>query len=368
MIETMNNTLDFDTIVPAIKDLTKSKQLSMFDAVDHFEHIQKKSLLHKHYDQNWEAYNEAQTKEKILCEQLLLELIDLFGEKEVKQRGRPGTPLREKLFCMFLYTYNGLSSRRIISDIEIGRDKFFIEKTPHFNSVMNFFSYQSMTPLLAKLIELTAMPLRPVEQDFAIDSTGFSTSQFERWLDNRLSKTIKKRVWKKAHAMTGVNTNIITSVTITDGTAADSPWLIPLVEKTRKFFAMREVSADKAYSSRENLDAISEVGAIGFIPFKCNTTGKSKGSMVWRKMFLFFTEHQDEFLEHYHKRSNVESTFSMIKRKFDHKLSTKKDNAQVNEILMKILCHNLSVLVHESINLGIEIDFPACFEQYSAQK
>ncbi|NQU79364.1 hypothetical protein HQ545_06375 [Candidatus Woesearchaeota archaeon] len=48
----------------------------------------------------------------------------------------------------------------------------------------------------------------------------------------------------------------------------------------------------------------------------------------------------------------------MIKRKFSHKLSTKKDTAQVNEILMKIPCHNLSILMHESINLSIEIDFP----------
>ena len=36
-------------------------------------------------------------------------------------------------------------------------------------------------------------------------------------------------------------------------------------------------------------------------------------------MFHYFQFRRDEFLAHYHKRSNVESTFSMIKAKFgDH--------------------------------------------------
>ena len=38
-------------------------------------------------------------------------------------------------------------------------------------------------------------------------------------------------------------------------------------------------------------------------------------------MFHYFNFRRDEYLSHYHKRSNVESTFSMIKAKFrDHVL------------------------------------------------
>ena len=33
-------------------------------------------------------------------------------------------------------------------------------------------------------------------------------------------------------------------------------------------------------------------------------------------MYNFFTYRREEFLEHYHNRSNVESTFNMIKAKF----------------------------------------------------
>jgi hypothetical protein len=48
----------------------------------------------------------------------------------------------------------------------------------------------------------------------------------------------------------------------------------------------------------------------------------------------------------------VESTFSMMKRKFGDSLRSKTDTAMVNETL-KILCHNLVVLIHEMAELGI---------------
>ena len=56
---------------------------------------------------------------------------------------------------------------------------------------------------------------------------------------------------------------------------------------------------------------------------------------------------------HYHKRSNVESTFSMIRRKFGEHVRSKTDTAMVNEALAKVLCHNLVVLIHEIYELGI---------------
>jgi transposase len=42
---------------------------------------------------------------------------------------------------------------------------------------------------------------------------------------------------------------------------------------------------------------------------------------------------QDQFMEQYHKRSNVESTFSMIKANFGERLRSKTKTAQINEVL-----------------------------------
>jgi transposase len=60
-------------------------------------------------------------------------------------------------------------------------------------------------------------------------------------------------------------------------------------------------------------------------------------------------------MQHYHKRSNIESTFSMIKRKFGDSVRSKTLTAQINEILCKILAHNLCVVIQETHELGIDI-------------
>ena len=58
-----------------------------------------------------------------------------------------------------------------------------------------------------------------------------------------------------------------------------------------------------------------------------------------------------------HHRSNVESTMWMIKSKFGAFVRTKSDVAQFNEVLGKVLCHNIVVLVGSAYELGIEPQF-----------
>lgn len=48
-----------------------------------------------------------------------------------------------------------------------------------------------------------------------------------------------------------------------------------------------------------------------------NSTGSQPSrNDLWKKCFHYFSFKREEFLRHYHKRSNVESTFSMVKAKF----------------------------------------------------
>lgn len=63
---------------------------------------------------------------------------------------------------------------------------------------------------------------------------------------------------------------------------------------------------------------------------------------------------REEFAAHYHKRSNVEATFSAIKRVFGDSVRSRIRAAQVNEVLLKILCHNIRCLVHAIHELGVE--------------
>ena len=47
----------------------------------------------------------------------------------------------------------------------------------------------------------------------------------------------------------------------------------------------------------------------------------------------------------------------MVKAKFGDALRSKSDSAQFNELLCKVLCHNLCVLIQSIYELGIEPEF-----------
>jgi transposase len=129
--------------------------------------------------------------------------------------------------------------------------------------------------------------------------------------------------------------------------------LLPALAKTTaQNFQIAEISADKGYASKSNTEVIAALGATPFISFASHHRGNGGGT--WEKMYHYFQFRRTEFLEHYHKRSNVESAFSMMKRKFGDSLRSKTDVAMVNETLCKILCHNLVVLIHEMCELGID--------------
>jgi transposase len=74
-------------------------------------------------------------------------------------------------------------------------------------------------------------------------------------------------------------------------------------------------------------------------------------------MYHYFQLNREEFLEHYHKRSNIEATNAAIKRKFGETLKSKNPTAQVNELLAKIVAYNLTVVIHEMYENGINPDF-----------
>ena len=167
--------------------------------------------------------------------------------------------------------------------------------------------------------------------------------------------TRSKCVWVKAHIACGVKTDIVTAIRILDKDAADSPQFAPLVTETARTFTIGEVSADKAYTSLENFETVAGFGGTAFMAFKQNATGAKGG--LFQKMFHYFQFKQEEYMNHYHKRSNVESTFSMMKRKFGDAVRSKSDTAMVNEVLCKVLAHNLCVLNQEECELGIEAMF-----------
>lgn len=315
------------------------------------------------YRQEWSAYNAAQVNEKERVAAMLHELCAGI-DNPPQGLGRPRLPISDSIFCAAMKVYSGVSGRRAMTDLRDFAAKGYIDRAPHYNSVFNALENPELTPLLRVLIEQSAAPLAALETDFAIDSSGFSTGEFMRWYSAKYGKEMTRAKWRKAHIQVGTPTNIVTAVEVTDCDTHDIHMFRPLFERTARRFKIVRVTADKAYSSARIYGLADQHGAQAYIPFKKRSTGRSPSTLatvrarnLWAKAYHLFMYQREEFLAHYHQRSNVETAFHMIKSKFGTSLRSKTPVAQVNEILCKILCHNLCCLVQSFYEFGVEAEF-----------
>jgi transposase len=322
----------------------------------------------KTYRQEWHEYNLAQTNEKARFLELLYGLCAGVNEP-LQTMGRPRMPFADMVFCAAYKIYSMFSSRRFTGDLRIARERGYIARVPHFNTVTKYLDLPEMTPYLKQLIIESSLPLKTVDWDFAVDSSGFSTGVYQKWSDakwggahtaygERQPNEVNRKDWIKVHLMCGVKTNIVTAVEITHAHAGDSPQFAPLLKTTAENFPIQSVCGDKAYSAEKNLKLVLVKGGQPYIDFRRNATaGDHRSGSVWKRMFLYYQMNQEWFMNHYHRRSNVETTFSMIKAKFGERLRSKSVVAQANEVLCKILCHNLCCVIQSIYELGIEPTF-----------
>src|SRR5260370_6505396 len=185
-------------------------------------------------------YNEAQQAEKYWFQKLLFDLCR--GLPNLKQigAGRRWTRLADMVFACGLKVYTTVSSRRYACDLKDAHTCGYLSHLMNSVSVCSFLENDMLTPVLQNLIVQSSLPLSMVETNFAPDSSGFSSSRFVRWHDEKYGCERSGHDWVKAHAIGGVKTNIGTAAEIRDRGAADSPFFQPLVEKTEANLNVKE--------------------------------------------------------------------------------------------------------------------------------
>ena len=126
---------------------------------------------------NWTAYNAAQSEEKTRFVALLADLCSTVPQSpRPPGAGRSRLPLSDMLFAVAYKVYVGFSSRRFTSDLHNAYTDGLIDSKPHFNSVSRYLSDPALTDTLKYLVALSSLPLKAVESDFAVDSSGFATN------------------------------------------------------------------------------------------------------------------------------------------------------------------------------------------------
>jgi transposase len=307
------------------------------------------------------SYTKGQTEEMRLVDSFLH---DLLAEVEdfprvPGARGPAPTPFRDDLYAAILKVYSGMSARRASGVIRNVADRGLLGKVPSHIVSSVLLNRPEATPVLYRLLSLSAAPLAGLEDGGAVapDSTGMQTTQFGGWREEKHGEKREKR-WLKVHAIVGTKTHVVIDARVLEANSVDCPQFEPLLRGTLEAgFRPSVAVADKGYLSRDNYALGAELGLGTYIPFKSNSVGRAGGSLAWRKAYHLFQANREEFDRNYHKRSNVESVFSALKRKFGENIRSRTPVAQVNEVLCKLIAYNLTVVVHEMYENGIVPNF-----------
>jgi hypothetical protein len=306
------------------------------------------------YKQDWPNYDKAATREKHHFQELLADLCATIPEPQREnptKGGRPPVPLRDAVYLTVFKVYCGFSARRFMCDVQDTHERGHILKPVSYPSVVKAMERDDLTPILVDMIQKSAAPLAEAESQFAVDSSGFCLNTYTRWIDLKYGVPRKEHKWVKVHITTGCRTNCVTAAEIHDPNTNDWNILPSLVNTTARRFTLSEVSADKAYAANPNFDAVARHGGTLYAAFRKNTTGGVGG--LYEKMFHTFCANREDYLKHYHRRSNVESTFSAVKRKFGKDVRCKTETACKNEVYAKMICQNVCCLISAMYELGL---------------
>jgi transposase len=338
--------------------------------------------VHISCPRNHAAYNAYQCDEHRQVERLLRELCSgiVTPPREPGRPGRPKADLGDLIFGAAMKVYTTKSARRSEKTVkEAFASQGMEDHALHYNTVFRCVENPATTPILEGLIQESAKPLQAVEPEIVLlsDSTGFSTTTYDRWFthvhgseaekaveknrqDERRKEGKRLQRWVKAHVAMGTRTGVVTAIKITKSygdETSDSKNLPCLLEKTAEGgWKIREVCCDKGYLSHENLTKIEECGAVPFVPFKSDSRNDPVDN-AWSRMWHAYMWHRDEWLRHYHARSRIEGFFSSVKSKFGGNLRSRVYEAQVNEVLLKFLCANVSALVRSIHEVGFAPEF-----------
>jgi len=318
----------------------------------------KKKKKKKTYKRNWSLYNLAKTEGMPIYLRLTSLLVDLLPIKKIANRmGAPPKEMKIMLKCCAVKVFINRSSRDTVGFLKLVYHHLgmLYSEIPHFNTINNYMKNSVLKHYLSLLISISFKPFEKIEKSFSVDSSGVGTANYQRWLDKKYGENKYRKKWLKLHIICGNFLNAICSAIVTKSKKADSPVLKRLLGGTIYTKIMEILCADPAYLSRPNCNLAENLGIILRVKPKKNTTRKPKGSRAWKENISLAQDHPEIFGQEYHKRSNAETDFWMIKGKNAGFVWSIEEEGQENEILLKCFNNNIRCLARGSVEFDIKL-------------
>ena len=259
--------------------------------------------------------------------------------------------------------YYNVTNRKLPALLEHTLDREWTENPFHWNRISDFLSSREATAILDWAIAEVCMPFVPHVDRFIVDGTGISLSSRGHYRQERYGESmeVRSRRFVRLHLVMERRFKFFPVALVTPESGAGSGEQSQVEYLLRRLAALGfrpgQILADRGYSSESILQLIVELGAEPVIAFKSiYSRNRLPAKDLMRKLYLAFLADPEGFQEKYRDRPLIEAGISALKRKFVEAVRGRTHRTRVNEVLYKVLCHNIDVLIHAAIEFGFDVD------------
>ena len=204
-----------------------------------------------------------------------------------------------------------------------------IKNAPNYSTLQKFYKRMS-TDMFERITNQIINNLNIKPKIVALDGSGFTSDNADKYYSKIRDK--ERKNFTKCHIAIDVDTRLILYSQAVKGPKHDTKFAIASIRSLKKY-NVDYIIADKAYDTNKIRTCINEeIKASDQIPLKSNFRHG------WYRRLSMQTFKK----EIYSKRNNVESVFSVIKRKYSGVNKSKSTRLQNKETRLKTLVYNIA--------------------------
>lgn len=270
-------------------------------------------------------------------------------------RYSPKTFTQPQLFaCLVLKAYLRADYRGVtafLEDLPELQQVIELKKVPHFTTLQKASVRLLRNRCVLRLLDATIQRVMRRKRRVplaAADSSGFDVTHASRyyvWRSKRMGlppKSMTYRRYPKLHVIIDTSNHLILCLFGTRGPTPDTHQLPSLIDQLGDAVRIGHLLADAGYDSEANHTLLRETHGIrSTIPPKQGRPRKD-GALPTGRYRRLMSQRFDTTA--YRQRSQVETVMSMLKRNLDGCIRARSYWAQIREMALKALTHNLMIL------------------------
>jgi transposase len=265
-------------------------------------------------------------------------------------------------FTSLIKAYEGTTIRRSIDKARLTLGATWWDQHGfHYNRFSDYFNERSTTAHLNWAIAEVCAPFLPFLDDLILDGTGISLTARGTYRSEKYPESVVPRYARLTLAMDR-KYKVFPVAIVTSSSGVGTGEISQVRHLLRRLKAngwcAKNVIADTLYGVEPVLEAIvDEYGAHPIIPLKrIYTDTRMPSTPLMLRVHTHFLADKEAFYKKYNQRPLIESGISSLKRKWEGSVRSHLPRAIMNEILFKVLCHNIDCLIHAAAEFGLSIE------------